>query len=165
MTLFEFLILIGLAIVIALLLRLEGVLKKPFAFLERQGLESTIRTFMPKLWVDPEFHDSLAPWLNVALGPYDPILLKDWNWNAVANGLHEGDETIPPVEVIRLVGLSTDFLRDAESSRLLTSLEAKYLLFHIWNLHFSDPSIVVPNDVLSFEDELSNIRKKYLTHS
>jgi len=170
MTLFEFSILVGLAIVIALLVRIEKILKTTFAIRERQSLEATVRDFMPTLWVNPEFREGLIPWFALAFRPYDKRREKEWHWPAIEDNLkmaasQESTPTIPPEEVERLKNLSSEFFREAESSHLLTELEVRYLLFRTWKQYFRDPTLVRPNDVRNFEDELSNIRKRFLTQT
>ena len=73
MNLFEFSSLVGFAVVIALLVRIERVLKTVLSmetiYRERQSLEATVRDFMPTLWIDHEFRENIVSWFALATGP------------------------------------------------------------------------------------------------
>jgi hypothetical protein len=168
MTGFELLTLISLAGIVALLVRIERVLKALLANSERQALEAKVRDFMPTLWVDPEFRDNIIPWYVLATGPYSQSRKMNWHWPTIEDNLSTTNEPkrweIPPNEIERLKNLSIEFSREAESSHLLTDLEVRYLLFCIWNSHFRLTGMIIPDDVRNFEDELSAIRKHFLTN-
>jgi hypothetical protein len=173
MTLFEFSTLVGLAVVIALLIRIERILKTALSmetiYRERRSLEATIRDYMPTLWVDPEFREDLIHWFILARKS-DKSHQKQWHWYTIVQNLSKADRPkpawrIPPDEIERLSSLSRELFREAELSHLLTEFEVRYLLFHVWNLYFSDPALVVPDDVPRFESELSNIRERFFAQT
>jgi hypothetical protein len=168
MTTFEILVAAGIAIVIGLLVRIEKVLKALSESEDRRDLESEVRDFMPTLWKEPEFRSKLVPWYRrMNDGEYASVFAKQWHWYAIVETLSKTEEgyfrwKMPASEINRLDTLSGQFLHDAESSHLITKMEADYILFYLWNLHFHDPHILCKNDMTSFEEDLLEMRKKYL---
>jgi hypothetical protein len=166
MNLFEFLSLLGCAVVIALLVRIERAIKTGFSIetscRERQSLEANVRDLMPNLWVDYEFRKGMVSWFALATGPYDKNRESKWHWPAIADNLSRAHGQIPSDEIERLRNLSSEFYREAYRSQLLTELEVRYLLYWAWNLHFPDPTAAISDDASKFESELSNIRARFL---
>jgi hypothetical protein len=169
MTVFEFSALVGFAVVIALLIRIERILKTGLsietAYRERQSLEATVRDHMPTLWIDHEFRENIVSWFVLATGSYDKGREKEWHWTTIAHNLSKAHGPIPPNEIERLSSLSGELFREADLSHLLTEFEVRYLLFRVWNLYFSDPALVVADDIPMFESELSSIRDRFLSQT
>ncbi|MDH3360567.1 MAG: hypothetical protein OEL55_06815 [Desulfobulbaceae bacterium] len=162
----ELSLLIGFAFVIALLVRIERLIRigisRETIYRDRQSLEVNVRDLMPTLWFDYEFRNNIVPWFALATGQYDKSRLKEWHWSTIASNLEKSHIDIPLDEIEYLGNLSKDFFHEACQSRLLSELEVRYLLFWLWNLNFSDPTVVILDDVNSFKSELSNLRERFL---
>jgi hypothetical protein len=167
MTLFEILVLGGLGTVVVFSIRIERILRAVLSIGERRSLEDVVRDHMPTLWTTPEFsHDNLVTWFDIANGRYNQDLKEKWHWATLENNLeNKGESTrrrISLDEIERLKNLSSQFSHEAESSNLLTDSEVQYLLFHAWNSNLMFPDIVTPDDVVELENELSDMRQRFL---